>query len=140
MRAASVCAHVRGRVDWLFGRGWSLVIYVLNTFGARTRVQSAQDIDAAKVEAACRATGHHDRMQPVLASVEGARYDHMTKLLGDRLSKAEMLRIVRNQILIDIQVRTYVEVEGKRGEVVLFAGWTTPDVCHCFERLRIDRQ
>ena len=59
------------------------------------------DVNQDAVLAACNATGFDFNI--VLSVVEEARYDHMTQLLGDRLSVTELLKIVRNQILIDIQ-------------------------------------
>jgi hypothetical protein len=34
-----------------------------------------------------------------------ARFNHLVALLGDRLPESELLKIVRNQVLIDIQAR-----------------------------------
>ena len=71
----------------------------------------ALTVDESKVALACKAAASsisqcangEVAVPAVVTAVENARYNHLKDLLGDRLLDEDLLRIVRNQILIDIQ-------------------------------------
>ena len=62
------------------------------------------DATRAEVEAACAsAPGFGGAAEPIAKAVLKSRYSNLYKLLRDHVSEGTYLRIVRNQILVDIQ-------------------------------------